>query len=103
MAWTSRNKTALQFIRNFYSQRKDQFVSLTRRVFHDPVGRSSERIHNQRKRDDGISSGRGGRKRLAQLRYSESHSGKTKNENIEKCSKRRFVMVGNKKCAKGLG
>ena len=31
-------------------------------VFHDPVGRSSERIHNQKKRDDGISSGRGGRK-----------------------------------------
>ena len=36
-------------------------------------------------------------------RYSEKHSGKTKNEKIEKCSKRRIVMVGNKKCAKGLG
>ena len=34
-------------------------------MFHDPVGRSSERIHSQNKQDDGISSGRGGRKGLA--------------------------------------
>ena len=41
-------------------------------VFHDPVGRSSERIHNQKKRDDGISSGRGGKKRLAQCQGTQS-------------------------------
>ena len=29
-------------------------------MFHDPVGGSSERIHNRKKRDDGIISGRVG-------------------------------------------
>ena len=41
-------------------------------VFHDHVGRSSKSIHNQKKRNDGISSGRGGRKGLAQCQGTQS-------------------------------
>ena len=45
-------------------------------VFHDPVGRSSERIslHNQMKRDHGILSGREGRKGLAQCQGTDHKS-----------------------------
>ena len=48
---------------------------------------------------------REGRKEgLAQCQGTRSSTqGRRKNEKIEKCSKRRFVMVGNKKCAKGFG
>ena len=57
-------KTAKIFYQTLQSTKGPMYVSYT--VFHDPVGRSSERIHNQRKRDNGISSGRGGREGLAQ-------------------------------------
>ena len=52
-------------------------------VFHDPVGRSSQRIHNQKKRDDGISSGRGGSKGLAQCQGTQSSTqGRRKNREV---------------------
>ena len=53
-------------------------------VFHDPVGQSSERIHNQKKkRDDGISSGRGGRKGFAQCQGTQSSAlGRRKNREV---------------------
>ena len=49
--------------------------------------------------------GEGGRGRLSAkvLREALWEDEKRKNKKIEKCSKRRIVMVGNKKCAKGLG
>ena len=52
-------------------------------VFHDPVGRSSERTHNQKKQDHGIKSGRGGRKGLGQCCGTQSSTLQLKQEDCD--------------------
>ena len=53
------------FLRFCWTQSTKGPICVSYTVFHDPAGRSSERKHNRKKRDDGISSGRRGRKGLA--------------------------------------
>ena len=83
-----------------HNQRKDQFVSLTLCFTTQQVDRQREyktKGNETMAYHHGVEGGKGWLSAKV-LRVSLREDEKRKNEKIEKCSKRRFAMVGNKKC-----